>query len=147
MIRKFMQSLLMAVVVAIGMVGGASAQANTIATKITVDFEFNVGNRQLPAGEYRIKFLNNDHSQKLLIISSADGKTHAIFGGMTAPNSARTEPGAVTFMQYGDRYFLSRVNIGDPSQTQEMIKSRAERDAARIVANVGGTRVIVPGND
>lgn len=146
MIKKFMQALFVAAIVVSGLVGSASAQANTLATKIKVDFDFNVGNRQLPAGEYRIKFLNNETSQKLLIISSTDGKTNAIIGGLTSPNTAKTEPGAVTFTQYGDRYFISRVNIGDPASTQEVIKSRAERDAARIVANVSTTRVIVPGN-
>ncbi|MDX2029142.1 MAG: hypothetical protein SF339_00610 [Blastocatellia bacterium] len=147
MIKKFMQAMFLAAVVMSGLVGSASAQVNTLATKIKVDFDFNVGNRQLPAGEYRIKFLNNDNSQKLLMISSADGKTHAIINGMTAPNTTRTEPGAVTFTQYGDKYFISRINIGDPAFTQEVIKSRAERDAARIVANVSTTRVIVPGNE
>ncbi len=147
MFKKFMQAMFVAAVVVSGMASSASAQVNTIATKIKVDFDFNVGNRQLPAGEYRIKFLNNETSQKTMIVSSADGKTHAIIGGLTTPNRMKTQPGAVTFTQYGDRYFLSRVNIGDPAMTQEVIKSRAERDAARIVANVSTTRIVVPGNE
>ena len=147
MFKKMMQALCVAAIVATGLVASASAQTDTAATKVKIQFDFSVGNTQLPAGEYRISFPNRDNSQRMLVINRLDGKETAIIGGLTTRNSAKTAPGSVTFTHYGDRYFLSRVNIGDPDYTQEVFKSRAEKDAARIIAKVDREEIVVPAQE
>ena len=45
---------------------------------VDIPFQFHVGNRELPAGTYRIHVLGDD-SLRVMEITSADGSTSALF--------------------------------------------------------------------
>jgi hypothetical protein len=147
MMKKLFQALSVAVLVASGLVASANAQAVVEATRIKVDFPFNVGGEQLPAGDYRISFLNRDQANKLILVKGLDTKAQAIVSSLGTKKAQPYESGAVVFSQYGDRYFLTRVYIGDSSYARDIIKTKAEREASQSVAGVTRTRVLVPSGE
>lgn len=97
---------------------------------VNIPFDFQIGNKVLPAGAYDVKRL----SQTSMLIRSADGQRSAI---AVAPKSARTsadEKAAQTrlvFHQYGNQYFLAQVWMNKGGEGRELNKSDAEREAAK----------------
>jgi hypothetical protein len=147
MMKKLFQVLSVALLVLGGLVASANAQAVVEATRIKVDFPFNVGRKQLPAGEYRISFLNRDQSNKLILVRGLDNKAQAIVSTLGTMDHPAYDQGAVVFNQYGERFFLTRVHIGDPTYARAIIKTRAERDAARTATGTTHKRVLAPSGE
>src|SRR5207249_11517031 len=76
-VQQFLSFLLLPVFALTIFAGKASAQ---IVGDLDADipFQFHVGNRELPAGTYRIHVLGDD-SLRVMEITSADGSTSALF--------------------------------------------------------------------
>jgi hypothetical protein len=96
---------------------------------MTVGFEFMAGNKQLPAGDYRIKVLNNEGSGKLIRVESLDGKKVAIITGIQGSNRKGLKADQVEFNKYGDKYFLSGIRFGNEPAVLKITRSRSEREA------------------
>lgn len=91
-----------------------------------VPFAFNVGSRQLPAGEYNITVLNPNSDRKVLQIRSTDGRAAAIIH--TVGTSANApEKSRLVFRRYGDRYFFAQAQATGESTALTTMKSRVER--------------------
>ena len=132
--KKLLQGLTVSGLLLAGLVVSASAQSSTASTKVKVGFNFIVGNKQLPAGEYRIKAVNNDGSGRLLRVESLDGKHSAIISGIQGSNRSGLKADQVKFNRYGDTYFLSTVRFGNEANVQQIVRSRSEREAERQAA-------------
>lgn len=123
-------TLLMAVV---------SVQAQTGGNlEVNIPFEFQIGGKTLPAGEYSVKRL----TQNSVLVRSADGERSVIAQTPRAITAARKEKAAqekLVFNQYGNQYFLSQVWMVRGSDGRELYKSDAEQLAAReqTMANGG----------
>lgn len=99
--------------------------------KITahVPFEFQVGDKTLPAGDYSVKRI----SQNALLIESADGEQRAI---AQAPRSVESNANAkpsmekLVFRQYGEQYFLAQVWMIRGNTGRALNVTGAERKAA-----------------
>lgn len=121
-------SLLMAVI---------SVQAQSSARlEVNIPFEFQIGSRTLPAGEYSVKRL----TQNSVLVRSRDGQLSAIAqtpGTITANENGKQEK--LVFNQYGKQYFLSQVWMARSGDGRALSESDAERQAAReqTVANGG----------
>lgn len=138
--KKMLQGLTVSALVLAGLVVSASAQSSVNSTKVKVGFDFMVGNKQLPAGEYRIKILNNDNSGKLLRVESLDGKVAAIITGIQGSNRFGLQADQVKFNRYGDKYFLSGVRFGYEPNVHQIPRSRSERDAQRQSAKIASNQ-------
>jgi hypothetical protein len=106
--------------------------------EITIPFDFHVGSKTLPAGEYSVKQL----TQNSMLIKSANGEMIAIAQTPRAVQAGPNEKTAqerLVFQQYGKQYFLSQVWMVRGSDGRELNKSDAEREAAkeRNLANGG----------
>jgi hypothetical protein len=104
--------------------------------EVNIPFEFQIGSRTLPAGDYSIKRL----TQNSVLVRSADGKRSAI--AQTPKTITANEKGKqekLVFNQYGDQYFLSQVWMVRGGDGRELYKSDAENQAAReqTIANGG----------
>lgn len=108
-----------------------SAQAQTAGAQVAVaniPFSFNVGNKNLPAGKYKIIVLNPSSDRKVLQIRSTNGKasamiqTNSVIGNIS--NDAK-----LVFERYGDQYFFAKAQMaGEPTSFAAM-KSSAQKDA------------------
>src|SRR6266702_6709402 len=83
--------------------GTASAQDH--AARATVPFNFNVGDKWVPAGTYMItEDLTNPDE---IVIRSEDGKIAML--SLARSDDRRSGAGKLVFTKYGDQYFLHEV--------------------------------------
>jgi hypothetical protein len=115
-----------------------SVQAETQGKlEVNIPFEFNVGSKTLPAGEYSVKRL----TQNSMVVISADGTRSVIAQTLgSGQQGANEKRGAerLVFRQYGNQYFLAQVWMARDGDGRALSKSDAERKAAstlKLAAN------------
>ncbi len=112
----------------------ASLGAQSLPTRFNVPFEFAVGAKTLPAGDYKVVLGSNRNG--LVEIQSADG--HSTLFTLTH-NADAGAPGAeptLIFHRYGDQYFLEQFSTGEgQAPVLELPSSKAEREAAKIASS------------
>lgn len=109
----------------------AKAQTNgRMALIANIPFQFSIGNKSLPAGEYTVQSISDDSSYVVLRIQSRDGKTSAMLLTSTVKGKAPARSRLV-FHRYGNQYFFTQAWVDGDSTGLEAQKSRAERAAER----------------
>ena len=128
---------LIAMVVLVGsMAVAAQAQNNGRPQLVAaIPFQFNVGNKIMPAGEYLVRSVSDDSSIVVLAIQSRDGKANAMLmmrsvQGKT-PNRAK-----LTFNRYGNQYFFAQTWLDGDNIGLEAQRSRSERAVQRELAGI-----------
>lgn len=145
--KRLFQVFAISALVLTGLVASASAQTVATSTKVKVDFDFTAGNKQFPAGKYRIKTYNDMQSNTVLLVQRLDGKEQGVVATLPSQNNGKFGVGDVAFNKYGDKYFLSNVQIGDGSMTHQILKSRSERNIQRMSVKIAANQpnqVIIP---
>lgn len=123
---------MIAMVVLVGSLAiSAKAQTNgRMALIANIPFQFSIGNKSLPAGEYTVQSISDDSSYVVLRIQSRDGKTSAMLLTSTVKGKAPARSRLV-FHRYGNEYFFTQAWVDGDSTGLEAQKSRAERAAER----------------
>jgi hypothetical protein len=107
------------------------AQVNS--TKVTVPFEFQVGNRILPAGEYAMA----QFAGVGIIIENTNGKASAVaVTDATGGNGVDRQP-HLTFNKYGNKYFLAEAWLRYSDAGRVLHASPAEIEIARVATHRG----------
>jgi len=115
--------LLMAV---IGSAALTTKAQSSNGVRANVPFEFNVGDKTLPAG----KITAREMSPGALAISNVDKRQHAIRIAHGVSSFNQNGPAKLVFRKYGNRYYLTQVWI--PGYTgMEFQKSKTERALER----------------
>ena len=112
----------------------AEAQSvNGVSMRANIPFEFSVGDKLLPAGEYRIQQVNPSSGLATLQIVDANGRARVLVRvqSMRAGDKSRT---ALVFNRYGGNYFLSTLAIEGATDAWQAPRSRAERGAGSELA-------------
>jgi hypothetical protein len=107
----------------------AAAQAQQTPVVANVPFDFVVGNRAYPAGEYTLKSSFNDNT-----IVRIDNTQEIITGFSPSNSCAKANASKETklvFHRMGNRYFLYQVWTAGNSTGREFLKSRAEIELAK----------------
>ena len=107
--------------------GSALAQA-PLKVVVNVPFDFVVGDKTLPAGEYSIRTIASGRSDALLV-QSADRRTASIILTQVAQAASIQKEAKLLFTQYGGRYFLSQVWTPGIDVGRAIPKSRLQREA------------------
>ena len=101
-------------------------EAQSIALKANIPFEFHVGDKKLPAGTYVIERLGDairiagDPGQSAMVLSNAVAKRPADVRDM------------LVFSRYGDNYFLSEARWSGYLTARGVLKSRSETEFANL---------------
>ena len=121
----------------------AQSQRGTI---VNIPFAFNVGEKTLPAGEYRIEPYRRE-TDKVWLIQNQE--QHVGTFVMTIPVRSNTtrEEGQLIFNRYGDRYFLSKVWTPGTNTGIELPVSRQERAVEVASTTERQTYVLTAHND
>jgi hypothetical protein len=126
--------LRLTVMAALALAFVASAQAQTALNfkNFAVPFSFKVGDKVLPAGEYKITADN-----QVIRVQQINGKENAVsLTQRTRGANHNLSDGKLTFRRYGDQYYLSQVWLPD-SLGRELKKPRREvTDVAQVVGVV-----------
>lgn len=108
---------------ALALAFAAAAQAQTALNYKTfaVPFSFKVGDKVLPAGEYRITAEN-----QVIRVQKTDGKENVVtLTQRTRGTNHNLSDAKLTFRRYGDQYYLSQVWLPE-SLGRELKKPRRE---------------------
>ncbi len=111
-------------------ISGLFAQSMDLKAKIP--FDFRIGDKLMPAGEYRVQ-----HQSTLLTLRQ-EGGDHAAASRLTGPSSRResTEKGILQFTRYGNEYFLSKVFNAGARDGRALPQTKKEQEVARRANNV-----------
>lgn len=102
--------------------GGVMAQGRAV--RATVPFDFTVGDKLLPAGNYEITQVSN------AAIELQDRDKHVAIFAHTNYDSRQSRNGSkLVFDKYGDQYFLSEVLCQPSAINVNLQTSKAEKQA------------------
>lgn len=109
---------------------GQPAQAQSLAygLKVNIPFDFTVGNKKLPAGDYLVSRGQQVSGDLLIQISNLEGKANAFRTTIPVTASKAKDKGTLVFHRYGDEYFLFQVWPGGSSIGRSLPRSRSERE-------------------
>jgi hypothetical protein len=116
----------------------APAKAQSINRVVAdIPFEFSVGYKAMPAGEYSVRTMNSNSTGNALLIQSADGKISALrLSDGTEEAKKNNNHARLVFHRYGDRYFLAEVWNGVDKTGRQLLKSEEERAIERELASI-----------
>ena len=132
---KGLTMLMLVVVLALAAaVASANAQSANRVTA-TIPFEFSVGYKAMPAGEYSVQAINNTNNT--LMIRSADAKQAAVRLTNEIGRSKKSDTHArLVFHRYGERYFLAEVWSGFDDAGRQLFKSQEEKALENELASI-----------
>ena len=126
-----------AMIVLVGSMAVAAQAQNNGRPQLVAEipFEFNVGNKTLPAGEYLVRSVSDTSPIVVLDILSRDGKASAMLM-MTSVQGKTPDRGKLLFNRYGSQYFFAQTWVAGDKIGLEAPRSRAERAAQRELAGI-----------
>lgn len=98
-----------------------------------IPFEFSVGNKQLPAGDYIVQRVTTSTNEGLLI-RSRDGSVNEIVMTRPVQSNKTQEQAKLVFHKYGSQYFLSQIWKPGEATGRELPRSKSERNAGSELA-------------
>jgi hypothetical protein len=128
---------MLVLVVALAAATAAATTPAQTANRIVanVPFEFSVGYKTMPAGEYQIRIVNS--ANDALLIQSADSKSSALRLS-EATSRKKNKDVKLVFHRYGERYFLAEVWNGTDTGRQ-LLRSQEEKGIERELAAIAST--------
>ncbi len=128
-----------ALIILAGFCTAGSLQAQSHEVRANVPFDFNVGSKHLPAGNYTFvtEYLDN-----LVEIQNRDQKIAVL--SMT--EDASTPAGNVSqlvFHRYGDQYFLREIQCPSVALNVEIPRSKQEKQVHTQMAWLGPEQTLV----
>ncbi len=113
------------------MMTAVSARAQSERSKVTnIPFNFIVGQKTLPAGEYTVEPYRRDYD-KVWLVQSRDGRTSALVITMPMQFSDTQEETKLVFHKYGDQHFLAQLFLAGGNSGRGLIMPRQENELAK----------------
>jgi hypothetical protein len=108
-----------------------NAFGQTAVVKANVRFDFQIGERTYPAGEYRISI----GSDNFIRITSVSDASNSQFLPANHSNGGKEQRSRLVFSKYGEDYFLTEIVL-DCQQWDYLIPaSRRQRDSEKHLAS------------
>jgi len=100
---------------------------------LNIQFNFIVGGKTLPAGEYTVE-PNKKDSHNVWLVQSKEGNASALFTTLPVRANQTQEETKLVFHKYGDQYFLSQIWTPGGNTGRELLMPRFERELAKNTA-------------
>ncbi len=111
-----------------------SANGQSVRVAAQVPFDFVVGDKALPAGEYNVNSIVQDGSALLIRNAEATDSAMRLTNSIvTKPNKSQSR---LVFHRYGRTYFLAEVWRGGDSEGRQLLQSKQERAMKRELGAV-----------
>jgi hypothetical protein len=101
---------------------------------IDIPFNFIIGQKILPPGEYTVG-ARSVASDTVWLVQSTDNHAGAFFLTIPVRASETQEKTSLVFHKYGDQYFLSQIWIPGSNLGRELSMPRLERELAKNLAD------------
>jgi hypothetical protein len=126
--KKKIFALIVALSFVVSLMAPTFAYAFTVRIRAEIPFDFQVGSKRLPKGEYVIESVND--AGTLTIRNAKKGKAVTF---MTVRGKMMDKPKSrLVFHRYGDQYFLARVWDGSSDTILKLDKSKTEKKVAKL---------------
>jgi hypothetical protein len=112
------------------MAGDARAQSRTM--EANVPFAFEVGDKVMPAGNYRIESMLTG-SGTLQVIRNTNGDVRVTVATIVVPAKSENSAVELIFHRYGSHNFLAQIQDGE-GHARELFESQLEKKLARSQA-------------
>jgi len=101
--------------------------------RANVKFDFRIGERLYPAGEYRIESISNNNN--VLKIGSVSDANKAEFILANQANSRRTQTPRLVFEKYGQDYFLTNLFLDTQQWSYSIRPARRQLRSEKTLAS------------
>ena len=101
--------------------------------RITIPFDFSVGQASLPAGTYKVARTGAAYTLLQLRHEEGKGDAFAATNSIQSNREAVSDQDKLVFHRYGSRYFLAQLWIHGSSVGFELPKAKAERQISKIL--------------
>lgn len=108
-------------------VWSGSLQAQTYDLRVRIPFEFAVGEKTAPAGEYVVSY----RPSGVVKFQDAGGANSLVAMALMSSSNQNKGGPVLIFNRYGERRFLAEIFGGSGKGTMKFYKSGAERDAIK----------------
>lgn len=112
----------------------ASANGQSRAVVATIPFEFNVGEKALPSGQYTVRSIS-ENSNALIVQNRRSAKA-AMRLSNSIQHSQESKTTKLVFHRYGPRYFLAEVWQSGERSGRQLLKTKEERTIASQLAAI-----------
>jgi hypothetical protein len=119
----------MAGAVLISIIGGGVCRAQSRPLEVNVPFTFEVGNKAMPAGSYRVESMPTGNGS-LQVLRSNSGEARLTISTTASATNSGTPAPSLVFHRYGNRYFLAQIRTGG-GHARELYPSSQEKELAR----------------
>ena len=134
--KKQVYTMIAMIVLVGSMAVAAQAQTSGRTQMIAnIPFEFSVGGKTLPAGEYTVAQVNPASDHAVLQLRSRDGGAGAMVQMGSVMGKAQ-ESAKLIFNHYGTQYFFAQAWVDGETSGLQVSKSSGERNAQRELAGV-----------
>jgi hypothetical protein len=123
---KILRGMILSISVALA-IGMAHAQIGGDVLSAKIPFNFSVGMKTFPAGEYSLTPLH----QHTMLLRNETGQILTIVATNSVESSAIQKSAKLVFYGYGGQYFLASIWKSGESTGQELVKSPSEIEMAR----------------
>jgi hypothetical protein len=110
---------------------GGSALAQTVHIRLTVPFDFTVGNKTLSAGDYELRSAGQPDNPGMLLICRMGGPIEMYIHASDLQSTNNAGQTKVVFRHYGNLYFLSQVWTAGTHAGWEFPETRTELNEAK----------------
>lgn len=134
---KFIKRLTMLSLVSMFTLCAAVASANaqlSYSVRAKVPFDFSMGDKKLPAGEYSFSRLSGFSDNKLMLVSNVDASTRVFQSTFGAQVLTPKNDSTLVFHKYGDQYFLEQIWSAGEQEGTQVPESRSERTIRQQLA-------------
>lgn len=137
--KEFIKGVTMVTIIVVFAVVTAVAANAQSSSKIVahVPFDFSVGYKILPAGEYSVKAVAVGDSG--LLIQSADEATTVLRLSQAIESGKKQTHARLVFHRYGERYFLAEVWNGVDRTGRQLLRSQEETGVEQELASLAAT--------
>jgi hypothetical protein len=118
----------------------AMAQSRTL--EVDVPFAFEVGNKTMPAGSYRVETVLTGNGS-LQMLRSNSGEARLTISTMAAATNSGTPAPSLVFHRYANRYFLAQIRTGG-GRARELYPTVQEKELARSEPGVEVAILVQP---
>ena len=98
-----------------------------------IPFQFHAGNTELPAGEYRIRMMD-DSDLTVMQISRMDGSASAVFQVQETDKNSEPTKSELIFHKYGNRYFLAKLFDESNPDGSQVVESSYEKKVSQATS-------------
>jgi hypothetical protein len=115
----------LALIIPISIIGYAGLNSRV---RANIPFNFMVGGKEFKAGSYTVDRISQYRG--VLVIRNEENNEAASFS-VNGVTDRGKEGARMVFRRYGNQYFLAQIFDGVSGEGEQLLKSKAEREAAK----------------